>query len=76
MTQEQFLTDMISEGWVKVKASELRKLLQNYQEREDLLNQQAHTMQELSDIVAYWKNKYENLKWSLDNNLVQVDIKV
>jgi len=76
MTQEQFLTDMVDEGWVKVKAKELRKLLQNYQEREDLLNQQAHTMQDLSDMVTYWKNKYENLKWSLDNNLVQVDIKV
>jgi len=76
MTQEQFLSDMIDKGWVKVKANELRKLLQSHQEREDLLNQQAHTMQDLSDMATYWKNKYENLKWSLDNNLVQVDIKV
>ena len=73
MTQEQFLKDMIDTGYVKVKAKELRKLLQEHKEYENIMNQQAHTIQELSEMVSIWKNKYDVIKIK---EPITIDLKV
>ena len=76
MTQEQFLQDMIDSGYVKVKAKELRELLQDYKEIENIMNKQALDIEHLNELIEYWKTKYNNLKWSIDNDLIKVDLKV
>lgn len=73
MTVNEFLENMIDTGYVKVKAKELREFLQDYRERENIMNQQAHTIQELSEMVSIWKNKYDAMKIK---EPITIDLKV
>ena len=73
MTVDEFLENMIDTGYVKVRAKELRELLQDYRKRENIMNQQAYTIKSLNDRLKYWKDEYTYLK---DKEPITVDLKV